>query len=129
MTEFSNPQNVHAPVGGYSHTAVVPAGASLVFVSGQVGLRPDGSLPASFAEQAEQVFENVRACLAAHGLGMDAVVKLTTFIAPGQDLKVMREVRQRSFGSHRPTSTAVFVAQLVDPALLLEVEVVAIKPA
>ena len=128
MTKFSNPQDVHAPVGGYSHTAVVPAGASLVFVSGQVGLRPDGSLPTSFAEQAEQVFQNVRSCLAAHGVGMDAIVKLTTFLVPGSDLKVMREVRQRSFGSHRPTSTAVFVSQLVDPALLLEVEVVAIKP-
>ena len=53
MTEFSNPREVHAPVGPYSHTAVVPAGTELVFVSGQVGMRADGSVPAEFAEQAE----------------------------------------------------------------------------
>jgi enamine deaminase RidA (YjgF/YER057c/UK114 family) len=93
MAKFLNPSNVHAPVGSYSHTVTVPAGTELLFISGQVGMRPDGSLPASFGEQAEAVFENIRSCLAAH----------------------------------RPTSTAVFVPQLVNPAFLLEVEAVAVK--
>lgn len=114
---------------GFSHTVAVPPGSQLVFISGQVGMRPDGSLPASFAEQAEVVFENVRSCLAAHGVGMEAVIKLTSFLVPGQDVRIMREIRQRHFGEHRPTSTAVYVQQLVDPAFLLEVEAVAIKTA
>lgn len=37
MARFSNPTDVHAPIGAYSHTAVVPPGSELVFVSGQVG--------------------------------------------------------------------------------------------
>lgn len=127
MISLVNPAGVHAPVGSYSHTAVVPAGTELVFVSGQVAVRPDGSVPAKFGEQAEVVFENLRACLAAHGVGMDALVKLTTFIVAGQDVQVMREVRLRHFGAHRPASTAVFVPQLVSPAFLLEVEAVAVK--
>jgi enamine deaminase RidA (YjgF/YER057c/UK114 family) len=127
MATFLNPSNVHVPVGAYSHTVSVPPGSELVFISGQVGIRSDGSLPASFAEQAEVVFENIRACLAAHGVGMDAVVKLTSFLVPGQDVQVMREIRQRHFGEHRPTSTAVYVPQLVNPALLIEVEAVAVK--
>lgn len=129
MARFLNPSNVHAPVGAYSHTVVVPTGSELVFISGQVGMRPDGSLPTSFAEQAEVVFENIRSCLAAHGVGMEAVVKLTSFLVPGQDVHVMREIRQRHFGEHRPASTAVYVPQLVNPAFLLEVEAVAIKAA
>lgn len=129
MAEFLNPSTVHAPVGAYSHTVAVPPGSQLVFISGQVGMRPDGSLPASFAEQAEVVFENVRSCLAAHGVGMEAVIKLTSFLVPGQDVRIMREIRQRHFGEHRPASTAVYVPQLVDPAFLLEVEAVAVKPA
>ena len=127
MVSFLNPSNVHAPVGNYTHTAVVPQGTELIFVSGQVGICPDGSTPATFPEQAEVVFQNLRACLAAHGLGMNKVVKLNTYLVVGQDVKAMREIRQRHFGEHRPTPTAVFVPALVSPALLLEIEAVAAK--
>jgi 2-iminobutanoate/2-iminopropanoate deaminase len=63
MAKFLNPGNVHAPVGSYSHTVTVPPGTELLFISGQVGMRPDGSLPASFVEQAEVVFSNINSCL------------------------------------------------------------------
>ena len=125
--EFVNPRDVHAPVGPYSHTAVVPAGTELVFVAGQVGMRPDGTVPAAFAEQAELTFTNLSACLAAHGLGPDAVVKLTVFIVPPQDFQLLRAVREKHFGHHRPTSTTVYVPALAAPTLLLEVEAVAVK--
>jgi enamine deaminase RidA (YjgF/YER057c/UK114 family) len=127
MLTFLNPRDVHAPVGSYSHTAVVPAGSELVFVAGQVGMRLDGTVPAAFAEQAELTFANLRACLAAHGLGVAAVVKLTVFIVPPQDFALLRAVREQHFGDHRPTSTTVYVPALASPALLLEVEAVAVK--
>lgn len=128
MVKFLNPRNVHAPVSAYSHTVTVPPGTELIFISGQVGMRPDGSIPGSFAEQADVVFENIRSCLAAHGLGMEAVVKLTSFLMPGVDVHIMREIRQRHFGEHRPASTAIYVPQLVSLDFLLEVEAVAVKP-
>ena len=124
---FSNPRDVHAPVGPYSHTAVVSPGAELVFISGQVGMRADGSIPPAFADQAEVTFQNLRACLAAHGLGIEAVVKLGVFLLPGQDFQVLRAVRERHFGAHRPTSTTVYVPQLASPAFLVEVEAIAEK--
>lgn len=126
-TTFLNPRDVHAPVGPYSHTAVVQGGSELVFISGQVGMRPDGSIPQSFAEQVELTFENLRACLAAHGLGVDAVVKLGVFIVPGQDFQALRAARERHFGAHRPTSTSVFVPQLANPQFLVEIEAIAAK--
>jgi enamine deaminase RidA (YjgF/YER057c/UK114 family) len=127
MLTFLNPAAIHAPVGNYSHTVCVPAGTELIFVSGQVGIRPDGSTPTTFSEQAEVVFDNLRTCLAAHGLAMSSVVKLNTYIVAGHDVQAMRDIRQRHFGQHRPTSTAVYVPALVSPALLLEVEAVAVK--
>lgn len=127
MVEFLNPRDIHAPIGAYSHTASVTPGAKLVFISGQVGMRPDGSIPTSYAEQAELAFSNLRACLAAHGLGMDAVVKVNSYLLPGLDVKVVREIRQRHFGEHRPTSTLVYVPQLASLDFLLEVEAVAAK--
>jgi 2-iminobutanoate/2-iminopropanoate deaminase len=127
-TTFLNPRDVHTPVGPYSHTAAVPSGTGLVFISGQVGMRADGSVPASFTEQAEVTFENLRACLAAHGLGLDAVFKLGVFVVPGQDFQALRAARERYFGAHRPTSTSVYVPQLASPAFLLEIEAIAAKP-
>ena len=126
-TTFSNPRDVHAPVGPYSHTAIVQGGSELLFISGQVGMRPDGTIPPSFEEQVDLTFKNLRACLAAHGLGVDAVVKLGVFIVPGQDFQVLRAARERHFGAHRPTSTSVFVPQLANPAFLLEIEAIAAR--
>jgi enamine deaminase RidA (YjgF/YER057c/UK114 family) len=126
-TKFLNPRDVHAPVGPYSHTAVVPSGTELIFIAGQVGMRPDGSVPGAFSDQAEATFENVRACLAAHGLGVEAVVRLGVFVLPGQDFAVLRAVRERHFGAHRPASTTVYVPQLASPAFLLEVEAIAAR--
>jgi enamine deaminase RidA (YjgF/YER057c/UK114 family) len=127
MPTFLNPKDVHAPAGPYSHTAVVPPGAELLFIAGQVGMGPDGAVPAGFADQAELTFRNVRACLAAHGLGVEAVVKLSVFVLPGQDFQALRQIREKHFGAHRPASTTVYVPALAAPAFLLEVEAVAVK--
>ena len=125
--KFSNPAAVHAPLGLYSHTARVPGGTELLFLSGQLGVRPDGSTPATIGGQADQVFANIIALLAAHGLEASDIVKLTTFMVAGHDGDAVRAARLKHLGSHRPTSTAVFVSQLVDPAWFVEVEVVAAK--
>ncbi len=128
-TKFSNPSVVHPPLGLYSHTAVVPEGCELIYLSGQLGVNPDGSTPDTIAEQANQVFANVVALLNAHGLGPSSIVKLTTFIVAGQDGDAVRAARIKHLGSHRPTSTAVFVSRLVDPAWFVEVEAVAVRKA
>jgi len=126
--DFSNPSNVHAPLGLYSHTAVVPASTDLVFISGQLGVRPDGSTPATIAEQADQVFANIVALLRSHGLEATDIIKLTTFMVMGQDGDAVRAARLKHLGSHRPCSTAVFVSQLVDPAWYVEIEAIAARP-
>lgn len=128
MTEavnYENPKSVHGPLGLYSHTVSVPAGTRLVFLSGQLGVRLDGTAGATIGEQAEQVFENVLALLEAHDLDASSIVKLTTFIVAGQDGGEVRKARLKHLGSHRPASTAVYVSRLVDPAWFVEVEVVA----
>jgi enamine deaminase RidA (YjgF/YER057c/UK114 family) len=127
MITFSDPEGVHPPLGAYSHTAVVPAGTELLFLAGQVGIRPDGVTPPTLAEQADQVFANLVALLRAHGLQPTDIVKVTTFIAAGHDVQAVRQARLKHLGTHRPTSTAVFVAQLVDPKWLVEVEAVAAR--
>lgn len=124
MITFLNPPTVHTPGGAYSHLAAVPAGTELVLLSGQIGIRPDGSLPESTGEQAEQVFANIAALLASQGLDVQSIVKLTMFIVAGRDIQAVRDARAKFMGAHRPASTAVFVSQLVDPAWHVEVEAI-----
>jgi 2-iminobutanoate/2-iminopropanoate deaminase len=124
---LSNPEVIHAPLGLYSHTVSVPAGTELIYLSGQLGVRPDGSTPESMAEQADQVFANIIALLKAHGLEATNIIKLTTFMVAGHDGDEVRAARLKHLGSHRPASTAVFVSQLVDPAWFVEVEAIAAK--
>lgn len=127
MLELSNPPSVHTPLGLYSHAVIVPSATELIYLSGQLGVRPDGSTPASIAEQADQVFANIVAVLHAHGLTASSIVKLSTFMVAGQDGHAVRRARLKHLGSHRPASTAVYVSQLVDPKWLVEVEAVAAR--
>ncbi|WAC72638.1 RidA family protein [Roseateles sp. SL47] len=121
---FHNPSSVHAPLGLYSHTVRVPAGTELIYCSGQLGVRPDGSTPATMAEQADQVFANLVALARANGCEATDIVKLTTFMVAGQDGDAVRAARRKYLGDHRPASTAVFVPALVEPIWLVEVEAV-----
>lgn len=112
-----------AAVGPYSH-AIRTGG--LLFCSGQVALDPEtGTLVGDdAAAQAEQVFRNVRAVLAAAGTGLDRVVKTTVFLASMDDYKAVNAVYAEAFGGHRPARSAVAVAGLPVGALV-EVEVIA----
>ena len=124
---YSNPAGVHAPLGLYSHTVTVPPGTELILLSGQLGVRPDGSVPTTLAEQADQVFANIITLLKAHGLEASNIVKLTTFMVAGHDGDAVRAARLKYLGPHRPASTAVFVSRLVDPAWFIEVDAIAAK--
>ena len=124
---FENSPCVHAPLGLYSHTVCVPEGTELLFISGQLGVRPDGTTPSTIAEQADQVFANLVALLEAHNLVPTDIVKLTTFMVSGQDGNAVRAARLKYLGSHRPASTAVFVSALVSPAWHVEIEAIAAR--
>ena len=121
-----NPKTVHAPQGRYTHMIEVPAGASFVYLSGQVPVAPDGSVGATLAEQARQVYANIVAVLRARGIPPHHIVKLTTFYTdPNDPDDVVRKAREQYLGEHRPASTAVCVRSLVDLAWRIEIDAVA----
>jgi len=113
------------PVSHYCH--VVRAG-NLVWVSGAVGVRKDGSIPDSAAEQAEVALANIDACLRAAGARAEHVVKVNVYLTDIADRGAINPLRQRYFGEHRPASTLVGVAALVLPALKVEIEAQAVIP-
>ncbi|MFJ9587856.1 RidA family protein [Streptomyces acidicola] len=118
-----------APGNGYSH--VVVGEGRLVVVSGQVALDEKGNVvgEGDAAAQARQVFENLRRCLAAGGATFAEVAKLTFYVTDVAILPEVQVVRDAHIDtSHPPASTAVQVAALFRPELVLEVEALAIIP-
>ena len=71
--EFSNLGEVHPPLGLYSHVVALPAGAELFLISGQVGVKSDGSVDVGIEGQAEQVFDG-RIYVMERGLHADLAV-------------------------------------------------------
>lgn len=124
---FENPETVSPPFGPYSHTVVVPGASELVFLSGQIGVGPDGRCGATIAEQADQAFANVVRLLESHELEVGDVIKLTVFIVAGKDGDAVRQARIRHFGSAEPASSTIYVSQLVRPDWLVEVEAIAAR--
>lgn len=120
--QFSNPEGVHRAASTYSHVALLSPGARRVLVSGQVGARPDGSVPEDPAAQIEQLFHNLEAVLGAHGFGLKDVVKQVVYLTDRGIIAPYRQVRARFMGDHAPVSTLLIVAGLVDPRFVIEIE-------
>ncbi len=127
MNRAFNPPGVAAPAGNYSHGVEVPPGARWLFLAGQVGTNPDGTVPPGIAAQADRVFENIKAILAGADMTMADVVKLNVLLVPSAEVPAFREVRNRHLGAHKPASTLAVVHALASPAFLVEVEVIAAK--
>jgi 2-iminobutanoate/2-iminopropanoate deaminase len=128
----SNPDTVAAPVGTYSQAVRVETGDAVwIHVSGQIAIDLEGNLvgQGDLRAQTRQVFENLRAILAAHGATFADVVKIGTYLTTLDDLAGMREVRSEYLTSEPPASTAVQVAALVVPEALIEIDLVAVVPA
>jgi 2-iminobutanoate/2-iminopropanoate deaminase len=125
--KMHNPATVAAPTGPFSHGVEVPPNARWLYISGQVGIAPDGTVPADLEGQAEQCWRNVKAILAAAGMGVEYLVKCTHFLTRADDVAAYNKVRARHLGEARPASTLLVVAALARPGLLVEVEAVAAK--
>lgn len=119
-----------AAIPGFTPVVEV-TGGKLVVLSGQVALDASGKLvgQGDFRAQAEQVFANIKAGLAAAGADFRHVVKLNIYMVNRADVPALREVRDRYVSVEAPpASTLLVVAGLVREELLLEVEALASVP-
>ena len=115
-----------APFQGAPYAQAVKA-AGLVFVSGQLSLRPGVHeiVGESIEEQTEQVFANLRAILEAAGTGLDRLVKTTVFLTNLDDFQGMNSVYAQQVGDSPPARATVEVSRLPSGALV-EIEAIAL---
>ncbi len=113
-----------AAAGGYAQAVEVEGARRFLFVSGQVPVAADGTLPEGFRAQCLQAWRNLEAQLRAAGMGLDDLVKVTTFLADRGGAVENRRVRQEVLGGRTPALTVV-VAGIFDERWLVEIEAVA----
>ena len=126
MLQKINPPSIVEPFNNaYHHIVVVPPNARLAYISGQVGLRPDGSTPDSVEEQADQAWFNVMEALKEVGMDGSNIVKVTAYLIEENEYAAFAAARKKYIGDERPASTALLVKQLVSAEWRVEIDIVA----
>jgi enamine deaminase RidA (YjgF/YER057c/UK114 family) len=110
----------------YAHGVELRSNARLLFVSGQIGIAPDGGLACDFAAQCEVAMMNVEALLAAAAMTHTNIVKLVFYLTRAVDLPMLSELRRKRWASSTPPAiTTLVVAALARPELLVEIDATA----
>jgi len=127
VTKTYNPDTVAPPLSNYVHAVEVPGNARWLYVSGQLGITRDGSVPENFAGQAEQAFRNIIAILEEAGMSVTDIVRVNTYLTDTADIGDYRGIRDRMLDNHATASTMLVISALAAPQYKIEIEVVAAK--
>ncbi len=125
------PSTMAPPAANYAHGVHVDGARQLVFTSGVVPVRHDGSVPEHIDEQARLVWQNITAILAEASLSVDDIVSVTTYVVVADDLaerlRLVMAERDSALGEVRAASTLVTVPALAQPAWKMEIAVIAAR--
>jgi len=126
-----NPAGLYDPsANGYTHVAIAPPGATIIYVAGQGGEDENGNLVDDFAAQLKQAVANLRVALTAAGASPEHVVKLTTLVVDHNESKLQQLGTQLQvmWGERTQTQTLIPVPTLALDGMLFEVDAVAAIP-
>jgi 2-iminobutanoate/2-iminopropanoate deaminase len=112
-------------IGPYSQAVIEPA-AGLIFTSGQIAIEPSTGeiVKGDVADQARQVFENLKNVLASAGVDFNHILKATVFLKDMGDFAKVNEVYSEYFKGDFPARSAVEVARLPKD-VLVEIDMIA----
>jgi 2-iminobutanoate/2-iminopropanoate deaminase len=122
MKEFRNPKDIHQPLGSYSHQIEISGNEHLLVISGQVGMREDGTIPDDPFEQIDLAFENIFRNLRTANMDVKDIIKITYYLVGEIDTGKRREVVLSKLQGHQPCSTLLYVAALASPAFRVEID-------
>jgi 2-iminobutanoate/2-iminopropanoate deaminase len=120
-----NAADAPAPAGQYNQAVEVTGAGRTLYLSGQVGIAADGSVPEGAEAQCTLAWRNLQAQLRAAGMEIENLVKITTIVHNPADIASVRAGRAAVLGTHRPASTLI-IGGLADPAWKVEVEGIAV---
>lgn len=112
----------------YAHGVEAPGSQRTIWVSGQIGVAPEGGLPEDFVGQCRQAIENLQAVLSDADASLADIVKMSFFLTDREHMDDLVAVRREMLTGVNPAITTVVVAGLVSPDWLVEVEATAVAP-
>ena len=121
------PKAIHPPFARYAHGTEVPAGARLVFCSGQLGIDAAAAVPEGAYEQTLLCFAAIRAILDDAGMTLDDLVRLNAYVTAREHLPAYMAARDSVLTGEAPASTLMIVSGFARPQFLVEVEAVAAR--
>jgi enamine deaminase RidA (YjgF/YER057c/UK114 family) len=122
-----NPQGLFPPYRSYSHATEIRGDARLLIISGLNGYLADGeTMPESFEEQGEMIWQHLGTILRAANMEYADIVSLRTYLAAPQYDEANVRLRVKYLGSHQPALTVV-CCQMLDPKWKVEIEAMAAK--
>ena len=110
-------------IGPYSPALIYK---NLLFVSGQIPLNAQGTIPASIEEQAKQVLDNLKTHIESAGCKMDDILQTTIYITDMGKFQAVNEVYQKYFTPPYPTRCTVGVNSL-PKGVMIEISAIACK--
>ncbi len=119
-----NPSAGIYPAKDYAHGILLTGFDQLLFVSGTMGLTPNHTAPATIEEQIVLVWDNLRRILAEADMGLDNIVRLTSYMRDAAYAEANRDARLSALGGRRIPTTAI-VVETLEPDWLIEIEVIA----
>jgi 2-iminobutanoate/2-iminopropanoate deaminase len=122
MKRPHNPETVHQPLAAYAHQIEITDPTRWLVLSGQIGMRPDGTLPDDPIEQFQVALENIHKNLRTANMEIKDIVKLTFYLVGEIDATKRRETLAEWLGEHTPCSTLLYVAALATPAIKVEID-------
>jgi enamine deaminase RidA (YjgF/YER057c/UK114 family) len=122
-----NPEGLFPPYRNYSHAVEIKGNAALLIISGLNGYLKDGTtMPDSFEEQGEMIWQHLGTILTSAGMDYSNLVSIRTYLADPSYDEANVQLRMKYLGNNQPASTVV-CCQLLDPKWKLEVEAMAAK--
>ena len=122
-----NPEGLFPPYRNYSHAVEIKGNSSLLIISGLNGYLADGrSMPESFEEQGEIIWQHIGTILKSAGMDYQDIVSVRTYLADPSNDEANVQLRIKYLGSNHPALTVV-CCTLLEKKWKLEVEVMAAK--
>ena len=116
------------PSGHFSHATMIEAKGRLVFISGMVAKRADGTLvgPGDIEAQTRQVCENVKAAVEEAGGTIEDICRVDVYVRNMEHFDKIHKVRREFFKEPAPASTMVEVSKFTSPDWLIEMNAIAV---
>jgi 2-iminobutanoate/2-iminopropanoate deaminase len=122
-----NPPELFPPYRNYSHAVEITGDSKLLIISGLNGYLPDGqTMPDTFEEQGEIIWQHIGAILRSAGMDYNNIVSLRTYLADPSFDEANVQLRIKYLGTNQPALT-VICCQLLEPKWKLEIEAMAAK--